>query len=432
MLLRKSAFFLDFLHGMAPAKYRTAMTIPNPCHKQEAFTLVELLVVIAIIGLLAALLLPVLQQGKVRAQRIVCENNLQQIGLASHLFANDHGGKFPIQVGTNDGGVLEFVAAGQELANPFYFSYKLFLPLAGTLGTPQQLECPADLERWASTNFNRFNNWNLSYAIGVETEPLNSGSILAVDRNFPCCHGQPYCPNSTIGLIPSISLPPPPYRWGIGLHGHKGNVLFADDHVEESRDALLPSEETLNNLLFFPDVNGSPGSSPGGPSGGSPTSGGSGGPSGGNNPSPGGGSPVGTPANPQYNLPSQPNSPNPANTQTMPVRPPPTSHTMERMAYAPTYQSSPVTNSAPQIVEDQSTNVPDEAIPQVTNSAAVISATTNDDEAQMSPENQKIAHILKRVFSWIFWILFLLLLLEAYRRWRKKVEKDRRRGGHQW
>lgn len=274
---------------MASANYRTAMTTPNPCHKQEAFTLVELLVVIAIIGLLAALLLPVLQQGKVRALRIVCENNLQEIGLANHLFANDHGGKFPIQVGTNDGGAMEFVAAGQELQTPFYFSFQLFLPLAGALRTPQQLDCPADLERWASTNFNRFNNWNLSYAIGVETAPLDSGSILAVDRNFPCCHGQPYCPNSTIGLIPSISLPPPPYRWTGGLHGRKGNVLFADDHVEESRDALLPSEETENNFLFFPDVTGIPGSLPGGPSGGLPTSGG---PTGRNNPSSGGGSPL--------------------------------------------------------------------------------------------------------------------------------------------
>jgi prepilin-type N-terminal cleavage/methylation domain-containing protein/prepilin-type processing-associated H-X9-DG protein len=403
------------------------MTTPNPCHKQEAFTLVELLVVIAIIGLLAALLLPVLQQGKVRAQRIVCENNLQQIGLASHLFANDHGGKFPTQVNTNDGGDMEFVSAGMALPNPFYFSYKLFLPLAGTLGTPQQLDCPADLERWASTNFNRFNNWNLSYAIGVETEPLNSGSILAVDRNFPCCHGQPYCPNSSIGVVPSISLPPPPYRWGSGLHGRKGNVLFADDHVEESRDALLPSEETLNNLLFFPDVTGSPGSLPGGPSGGAPITGGYRAPSGGNNPSSGGG-----PGSPQYNFPSQPNNPNSANTQTTPVRPPPTPQPMVRMDYAPNNQSRPVTDSAPPIVEDQSTNFPEEAIPQVTNSAVSISSMTNDDEAQMSPENQKIAHILRRVFSWIFWILFLLLLLEAYRRWRKKVEKDRRRGGHQW
>jgi prepilin-type N-terminal cleavage/methylation domain-containing protein len=147
------------------------MTTPNPCHKQEAFTLVELLVVIAIIGLLAALLLPVLQQGKVRALRIVCENNLREIGLAHHLFANDHGGKFPTQVSTNDAGSMEYVSAGQQIPGNFYFSYKLFLPLANSLGTPQQLYCPADLERWASTNFNRFNNWNLSYAIGVGSDP---------------------------------------------------------------------------------------------------------------------------------------------------------------------------------------------------------------------------------------------------------------------
>src|SRR5580692_8687926 len=252
------------------------MTTPNPCHKQEAFTLVELLVVIAIIGLLAALLLPVLQQGKVRAQRIVCENNLREIGLAHHLFGNDHGGKFPTQVSTNDAGSMEYVSAGQQIPGNFYFSYKLSLPLANSLGTPQQLYCPADLERWASTNFNRFNNWNLSYAIGVESDPLNSSSILAVDRNFPSLHIPPFSPSLSIGIIPSITGA----RWDKGLHGYKGNVLFADNHVEESRNALLPSEETIENQLFYPDVNGLPGSSPGGPSGGAPTTGGSGGPSG--------------------------------------------------------------------------------------------------------------------------------------------------------
>ena len=69
--------------------------------RRAAFTLIELLVVIAIIAILAAILLPALQNARQRGISSQCTSNLKQIGNMVQMYANDWDGLYTRHYGDN-------------------------------------------------------------------------------------------------------------------------------------------------------------------------------------------------------------------------------------------------------------------------------------------------------------------------------------------
>lgn len=128
-------------------------TMDKQCSRaRRAFTLIELLVVIAIIAILAGMLLPALNNAKVKAQGIQCMSNLKQLQLGHLMYPDDNAGVLvpniesgaPDQVSWIAGG-LDFSANQWDNTNTLYLTDPRYARLSPYTGrTAGIYKCPAD------------------------------------------------------------------------------------------------------------------------------------------------------------------------------------------------------------------------------------------------------------------------------------------------
>jgi hypothetical protein len=209
------------------------------------------------VALLLLAALPPLALGGARTDRVICANNLRQVGLAFQLWSHDHEDLPLFEVPTNAGGTRLHSLAGNAW---LHFSW-----VSNELASPQWLFCPSDTGRpardftgdpgggYVHPNFaNRATSYFLAHP-----SIFTPGAVLAGDRNVGYETANLSCSRfwNVVGVTVR-PVPSPFFRWTNGLHEASGNVLHLDGSVEQLSNtglarSVVDAQADNGNLHFI-------------------------------------------------------------------------------------------------------------------------------------------------------------------------------------
>ena len=201
--------------------------------------LVSVVVVLALCLLIAFAFMKQRGRQEEKSRRLVCVDNLKQIGLSFRLWPED-GDQYPMKLPERFGGAQESADTGAV--------WRIFQVMSNWVEEPSRLICPEDTRSPASSWSGLSSNDQASYFVGLDAEDVRPNMLLSGDRNI-ALNGKRL--NGVVALGTNS-----PVQWTAeAIHRGEGNIGYADGSVQQFNTkklqaALADSGDATNRLVF--------------------------------------------------------------------------------------------------------------------------------------------------------------------------------------